>query len=65
MLKYMGTELNKKRYELMSARGTEALDTDGAHGRWRSIGWDKQIQSRGTSEIMLGIISRRILGLPG
>ena len=68
MLKYMGTELNKKRYELMmSARGTEALDTDGAHGPM-ALDWLRTKANSiegGTSEIMLNIISRRILGLPG
>ena len=68
MLKYMGTELNKRRYELMmSAGGSEALDTDGAHGDL-AMDWLRSKANSiegGTSEVMLGIISRRILGLPG
>ena len=68
MLKYMGTELNKQRYELMmSAGGSEALDTDGAHGDL-AMDWLRSKANSiegGTSEVMLGIISRRILGLPG
>jgi alkylation response protein AidB-like acyl-CoA dehydrogenase len=68
MLKYMGTELNKQRYELMmSAGGSEAIDTDGAHGDL-AMDWLRSKANSiegGTSEVMLGIISRRILGLPG
>ena len=68
MLKYMGTELNKQRYELMmSAGGSEAIDTEGAHGDL-AMDWLRSKANSiegGTSEVMLGIISRRILGLPG
>lgn len=64
MLKYFGTELNKRRYELLIAlQGSSALD------------WSEQSVSRvwlrskgnsiegGTSEIQLNIIAKRILGL--
>lgn len=69
-LKYLGTELNKRRNELlMSVHGSEALDwMDGPDGdgdlakAWlRSKG--NSIEG-GTSEIMLNIIARRILRLP-
>jgi acyl-CoA dehydrogenase len=64
MLKYYGTELNKRRHELLMAlQGSTAL------------GWDEQSEARqwlrskgnsiegGTSEIQLNIIAKRILGL--
>ena len=66
MLKVYGTELNKRRYELMmAAAGSDALTWEGRAGL--APEW---LRSRansiegGTSEIMLGIIARRILGLP-
>ena len=71
MLKYYGTELNKRRYELlMDAGGTDALEwesgrsNDGALARdWlRTKG--NSIEG-GTSEIQLNIISKHILQLPG
>jgi alkylation response protein AidB-like acyl-CoA dehydrogenase len=65
MLKYMGTELNKRRLEvMMSAGGSDALnwvDTD-APAWLRSKA--NSIEG-GTSEVMLSIISKRVLGLPG
>ena len=66
MLKLYGTELNKRRYDLMmAAAGSEALTWEGRSGlapewlrtRANSI-------EGGTSEVMLGIIARRILDLP-
>jgi alkylation response protein AidB-like acyl-CoA dehydrogenase len=67
MLKYMGTELNKDRHELMmAAGGTDALDWDGRFGS-RPADWLRTKANSiegGTSEVMLGIISRRVLGLP-
>ncbi|MEL7449349.1 MAG: acyl-CoA dehydrogenase family protein [Pseudomonadota bacterium] len=69
MLKYYGTELNKRRHELLLAmHGTDALswedaDTTDAHlaRDWlRSKG--NSIEG-GTSEIQLNIIARHILGL--
>jgi alkylation response protein AidB-like acyl-CoA dehydrogenase len=70
VLKYYGTELNKKRHELlMAAGGTDALE-------WESVRSDNGAIARdwlrskgnsiegGTSEIQLNIISKRILGLP-
>lgn len=71
MMKYAGTELNKRRNELaMAAGGSEALEWDsdrsqrGASSRaWlRSKG--NSIEG-GTSEIQLNIIAKHILRLPG
>ena len=71
MLKYYGTELNKRRYELlMDAAGHEGLEwesdrtNDGELARsWlRTKG--NSIEG-GTSEVQLNIISKHILKLPG
>ncbi len=68
MLKYMGTELNKQRHELMmSAGGSDALAWDGPTGS-RPADWLRTKANSiegGTSEVMLSILSRRVLGLPG
>jgi len=68
MLKYMGTELNKQRHELMmTAGGSDALEWDGPLGN-RAGDWLRTKANSiegGTSEVMLSIVSRRILGLPG
>ena len=68
MLKYMGTELNKRRHELMmSAGGSDALEWDGPLGN-RAGNWLRTKANSiegGTSEVMLSIVSRRVLGLPG
>ena len=70
MMKYAGTELNKRRNELaMAAGGSEALEWDsessrggkGARDWLRSKG--NSIEG-GTSEIQLNIIAKRILELP-
>ncbi|SFE41483.1 Acyl-CoA dehydrogenase [Sulfitobacter brevis] len=67
MLKYMGTELNKRRHELMmTAGGSDALEWDGPVGN-RAGDWLRTKANSiegGTSEVMLSIISRRVLGLP-
>ncbi len=67
MLKYMGTELNKQRNELMmSAGGSDALEWDGPLGN-RAGDWLRTKANSiegGTSEVMLSIVSRRVLGLP-
>lgn len=67
MLKYMGTELNKRRHELMmSAGGSDALEWDGPLGN-RAGDWLRTKANSiegGTSEVMLSIVSRRVLGLP-
>ena len=71
MFKYYGTELNKRRFELLMAiNGNDALDWQGGEGQdghlpksWlRSKG--NSIEG-GTSEIQLNIVAKRILGLPG
>lgn len=68
MLKYCGTELNKQRHELMmSASGSDALEWDGPHGA-RPADWLRTKANSiegGTSEVMLSIVARRVLGLPG
>ena len=68
MLKYAGTELNKQRHELMMAvGGSDALEWEGEHGS-RPADWLRTKANSiegGTSEVMLGIIARRVLGLPG
>ena len=68
MLKYIGTELNKQRHELMmSAGGSDALEWDGPLGN-RAGDWLRTKANSiegGTSEVMLSIVSRRVLGLPG
>lgn len=64
MLKYYGTELNKRRQEvLMSAQGSTALDWEaGSAAHWlRSKA--NSIEG-GTSEVMLDIIAKRVLDLP-
>jgi alkylation response protein AidB-like acyl-CoA dehydrogenase len=71
MMKYAGTELNKRRNELaMRAGGSQALEWDSERSRagatarsWlRAKG--NSIEG-GTSEIQLNIIAKHILGLPG
>ena len=71
LFKYYGTELNKRRYELLMAiHGNDALAWEGGESNdgdlpksWlRSKG--NSIEG-GTSEIQLNIVAKRILGLPG
>ena len=71
MMKYAGTEINKQRYELlMSAGGSEAL-TWGVEANEETVlsrGWLRTKANSiegGTSEVMLNVISKRILDLPG
>jgi acyl-CoA dehydrogenase len=70
-MKYYGTELNKRRHEiLMSAGGVDALEwesersNDGARARAWLRTKANSIEG-GTSEVMLGIVAKRILDLPG
>lgn len=71
MFKYYGTELNKRRYELLMSIGShDALVWEGEESndgqlprRWlRTKG--NSIEG-GTSEIQLNIVAKRILSLPG
>jgi acyl-CoA dehydrogenase len=70
-LKYYGAELNKRRWELLAASGgADALEWEGRRSNdgeivrtWlRSKG--NSIEG-GTSEVMLNVVAKRILGLPG
>lgn len=71
LLKYYGTELNKRRMELMmSAGGSDALEWEGerSHEGRTARAWLRSKGNSiegGTSEIQLNIIAKRILGLPG
>jgi acyl-CoA dehydrogenase len=69
MLKYYGTELNKRRHELIIAlHGSDAMV-------WEGVPWNEGARARewlrtkgnsiegGTSEIQLNVIARNILGL--
>jgi acyl-CoA dehydrogenase len=71
MLKYYGTELNKRRQELfMSVRGSDGLMWEGEESKngAQPRAW---LRSRansiegGTSEVQLNIIAKRVLDLPG
>jgi acyl-CoA dehydrogenase len=70
MLKYYGTELNKRRYELlMASKGHAALEWEGEASRDGELprAWLRTKANSiegGTSEVQLNIISKRILGLP-
>ena len=68
MMKYAGTELNKRRNELaMAAGGSDALAWDEASGK-RSRDWLRSKGNSiegGTSEIQLNIVAKHILRLPG
>ena len=71
MMKYAGTELNKRRHELiMAAGGSEALEWDSERSRGGKAARDwlrtkaTSIEG-GTSEIQLGIVAKHILRLPG
>ncbi|MEL6364204.1 MAG: acyl-CoA dehydrogenase family protein [Pseudomonadota bacterium] len=71
MLKYYGTELNKRRYELMmDSGGSEALEWEGERSKDGQLasGWLRTKANSiegGTSEVMLNIIAKRVLELPG
>lgn len=71
MMKYVGTELNKRRHELMMAvGGSRSLewDSEATEGGKPSRGWLRTKANSiegGTSEVMLNVIAKRILDLPG
>ena len=70
VLKYYGTELNKRRYELMmDAMGAEGLEweSERTQGGMFAREWLRSKGNSiegGTSEVMLSIVSKRLLGLP-
>jgi alkylation response protein AidB-like acyl-CoA dehydrogenase len=70
-MKYYGSELNKRRHELiMAAGGAEALEWEGERSNdgQAARSWLRTKANSiegGTSEVMLGIVAKRILGLPG
>ncbi|HEY8603494.1 acyl-CoA dehydrogenase family protein [Tsuneonella suprasediminis] len=71
MMKYAGTELNKRRHELiMAAGGSAALEWDSAESSEgaKPRAWLRTKANSiegGTSEVMLNVIAKRILDLPG
>ncbi|WOK35869.1 acyl-CoA dehydrogenase family protein [Sphingomonas sp. C3-2] len=71
MMKYYGTELNKRRNELvMAAGGADALEweSEASGGGGKARAWLRTKANSiegGTSEIMLNVIAKRILDLPG
>lgn len=71
MMKYAGTELNKRRHELMmSAGGTRSLEWESEEtgGGKPARNWLRTKANSiegGTSEVMLNVIAKRILDLPG
>jgi alkylation response protein AidB-like acyl-CoA dehydrogenase len=71
MMKYAGTELNKRRHELvMAAGGSDALEWESERSKNGKAARDwlrtkaNSIEG-GTSEIQLNIVAKHILGLPG
>jgi acyl-CoA dehydrogenase len=70
MMKYAGTELNKRRHELvMAAGGSSALEweSERSKGGKAPREWLRTKANSiegGTSEIQLNIVAKRILGLP-
>jgi alkylation response protein AidB-like acyl-CoA dehydrogenase len=71
MMKYAGTELNKRRHELMMAvGGSHSLEweSEATEGGKPAKNWLRTKANSiegGTSEVMLNVISKRILDLPG
>jgi len=71
MLKYYGSELNKRRHELlMAAGGADALEWEGerSHDGQAARDWLRTKANSiegGTSEIQLNILAKHILKLPG
>ena len=72
MFKYYGTELNKRRFELLlDVMGTRALGWEGEGFDARELSITRSwLRSKGnsieggTSEVQLNVIAKRVLGLP-
>ncbi len=70
-LKYYGSELNKRRHELlMAAGGSDALewDSERSNDGFAARTWLRTKANSiegGTSEVQLGVVAKRILELPG
>jgi acyl-CoA dehydrogenase len=70
ILKYAGTELNKRRYEhFMTIAGSDGLEWESARSDEGTLAreWLRTKANSiegGTSEVMLGIVAKRILELP-
>jgi acyl-CoA dehydrogenase len=71
LMKYVGTELNKKRHELaMATGGSDALewDSESSGGGSKARSWLRTKANSiegGTSEVMLNVVAKRILEMPG
>jgi acyl-CoA dehydrogenase len=71
LMKYVGTELNKKRHELvMASGGSDALEweSERTKGGARPRAWLRTKANSiegGTSEVMLNVVAKRILEMPG
>ncbi len=71
LMKYAGTELNKKRHELvMALGGSDALewDSEASGGGTKARSWLRTKANSiegGTSEVMLNVVAKRILEMPG
>ena len=71
IMKYAGTELNKRRHELlMAAGGSTALEweSEETRGGAPARSWLRTKANSiegGTSEVMLNVVAKRILELPG
>jgi alkylation response protein AidB-like acyl-CoA dehydrogenase len=71
VLKYYGSELNKRRHELlMAAGGAEALEWESPRSKQGALAraWLRTKANSiegGTSEVQLNIVAKRILDLPG
>ena len=71
LMKYVGTELNKRRHELvMATSGSSALewDSEASGGGSKARNWLRTKANSiegGTSEVMLNVVSKRILEMPG
>jgi acyl-CoA dehydrogenase len=70
-LKYYGSELNKRRWELMMAiGGADALEWEGARSQEGAAArtWLRTKANSiegGTSEVQLNVLAKRLLELPG